>query len=217
MKHKRVFGYFEAVFDTIYLCSACAAGIWLLFNAAEKPRMLAGIMALVLACGDAFHLVPRVITVLTGEEERLCRALGFGKFVASISMTIFYIFLWHIGGMLYSPGSEMTWTAVVYLLAALRIILCLFPQNRWYDRKQPVRWGIYRNIPFFLLGVAVSILFWVYRAGIPELRWIWLAILLSFIFYLPVVVWINKSPKLGMMMFPKTCAYLWIIFMFLAI
>ncbi len=217
MKNKRVFGYFEVVFNTIYLCTICAMGIWLLFNAASKPQLLAGVMALLLAWGDAFHLVPRIVAVLTGAEEELYKVLGFGKLITSISMTIFYIFLWHIGLMLYIAGSGTAQTAGVYALAALRIILCLFPQNRWHEKKQPVRWGIYRNIPFFLLGAVEVIFFWSYRTSITELKWIWLAILLSFMFYLPVVLWINKSPRLGMMMFPKTCAYIWIIFMFLAI
>lgn len=217
MKGKRVFGYFEVVFDIVYLCAVGIMGMWLLFHAESELRVLAGTMALILACGDAFHLVPRVIAVLSGGEERLRRALGFGKLITSITMTVFYIFLWHIGRILCFPGSGPVWTIAVYILAALRILLCFFPQNRWYDKKQPVNWGIYRNIPFFLLGLVEIIFFWSYRAGSPEIEWIWLAVLLSFLFYLPVVLWINKSPKLGMLMFPKTCAYIWIVFMFLAI
>lgn len=37
------------------------------------------------------------------------------------------------------------------------------------------------------------------------------------IFYLPVVIWANKNPKIGMLMFPKTCAYLWLIIMCLGL
>jgi hypothetical protein len=52
-----------------------------------------------------------------------------------------------------------------------------------------------------------------YRSRIPELSGMGIAIALSFVFYLPVVVWSNRYPKVGMLMLPKTCAYLWIVVM----
>ncbi|MEG1292482.1 MAG: hypothetical protein RSD28_09320, partial [Lachnospiraceae bacterium] len=50
-------------------------------------------------------------------------------------------------------------------------------------------------------------------AQLPQLRFMWIAILLSFAFYIPVVLGANKNPKLGMLMLPKTMAYVWIICM----
>ena len=217
MKNKRVFGYFEVIFDLAYLCAVCAIGIWILYHADSTPQILAGTMALILAGGDAFHLIPRINVVLTGKEARFQKALGFGKFITSISMTVFYVLLWHVGRLLCFPEAGMIWTIIVYLLAALRIILCFFPQNKWFERKQPENWGIYRNIPFFLLGVMEIIFFGAYRTGLAAFEWLWLAILLSFLFYLPVVLWVNKSSKLGMLMFPKTLAYIWIVVMFLSV
>ncbi len=46
---------------------------------------------------------------------------------------------------------------------------------------------------------------------------VWLTIVLSFGCYLPVVLWSNRSPGVGMLMLPKTCAYLWILVMCLSI
>ncbi len=213
MGHKRVFGYFEVAFDILYLFSVLIAGVWLLFSGATRLHVLAGAMALILVAGDSFHLVPRIAAVVTGEEEKLNWALGVGKLVASISMTIFYVLLWHIGLLLYLPDGTSAWTVPVYILALLRIALCLFPQNKWFDRDQPVRWSIGRNIPFFLLGAAVAGLFWSFRGNVSGPGAMWLAIVLSFAFYLPVVLWVGRSPKLGMLMFPKTCAYVWIVLM----
>ena len=39
----------------------------------------------------------------------------------------------------------------------------------------------------------------------------WLTILLSFGFYIPVVLWADVNPLIGMLMIPKTCAYVWTI------
>lgn len=98
-------------------------------------------------------------------------------------------------------------------MAALRIILCLFPQNAWTSADAPLSWGIYRNIPFAILGLIVIVLF--YRSAKEhkdrDFRWMWLTIVLSFGFYIPVVLWADTVPAVGMLMIPKTCAYVWTV------
>ena len=42
-------------------------------------------------------------------------------------------------------------------------------------------------------------------------RWMWLTIVLSFGFYIPVVLWADVNPMIGMLMIPKTCAYVWTV------
>lgn len=215
---KRVFGMVEVVFDILYMLIAFVLGMILLMTGVESPeRTLAGIMALVLVGGDAFHLVPRIIVIVKGEEEKYRRALGKGKQITSITMTIFYVILWMIGLEIFSPSNVELWTYTVYLLALVRIILCLLPKNRWEDRYPPVEWGIYRNIPFFIQGMIVAGLYFVHRNSVQGIGLMWLAIILSFAFYLPVVLWSNKNPKVGMLMLPKTCIYLWILFMLLVL
>ncbi len=39
----------------------------------------------------------------------------------------------------------------------------------------------------------------------------WLTILISFGFYLPVVLFADVVPMIGMLMMPKTCAYVWTV------
>lgn len=209
---KRVFGIFEAVFDLIYIAAALALGCFLLLTGAGNPaRSLAGVMALVLVCGDAFHLIPRIRVVLTRDEERWRVALGRGKQIASITMTVFYVLLWQLGLLLFAPAASTLWSYAVWLLAAVRILLCLLPQNRWQATASPVRWGIWRNIPFLLMGALVAGLFFVYGGRVPGFDLMGPAIVLSFVFYLPVVLWVAKNPKIGMLMLPKTCIYLWIL------
>ncbi|WP_066714189.1 hypothetical protein [Clostridium sp. Marseille-P299] len=215
---KRVFGIFEAVFDALYLIAALILGFILISSKLDNDaRILAGIMAIVLACGDAFHLLPRILLIITHKEERLRRSLGIGKQITSITMTVFYLFMWQIGLMIFSPNVGNLWTYLVYFLAAVRILLCLLPQNRWQDRYPPVSWGIWRNIPFFLQGAVVALLFFLQRNITQGFGFMWLAIVLSFGFYLPVVLWSNRNPKIGMLMLPKTCCYLWMLAMCLSL
>lgn len=215
---KGAFGLAEAVFNLLYLAAALTLASLLLFTASGSPlRMPAGVMGLVLAAGDAYHLVPRIMVSLRGGEEELRRALGRGKQVASVTMTLFYLLLWHIGVGLYAPKNFAEWSCLIYALAGIRIVLCLLPQNRWHERHSPLLWGVVRNIPFFLQGALVAGLFFMYRNSYPGFGLMWLAIALSFAFYLPVVLWANKSPKMGMLMLPKTCAYLWTLVIFLSL
>lgn len=215
---KRVFGIFEAVFDILYLGAALLIGVLLIMSGEGNPaRILAGIMALTLAIGDAFHLLPRIMVIRTRQETWLRPALGRGKQITSITMTIYYLLLWQIGLAVFAPDNMEIWTMLIYLLAAVRIVLCLLPQNRWQERFPPLSWGIWRNIPFFLLGAAVAAFFFAQRQAIPALGMVWLAIALSFAFYLPVVLWANTNPKIGMLMLPKTSAYIWMLIICLSL
>ena len=72
---------------------------------------------------------------------------------------------------------------------------------------------VLRNIPFALMGLVVIVLF--YRSAKAEndsaFRWMWLTIVLSFAFYIPVVLWADAYPMIGMLMIPKTIAYVWTV------
>ena len=214
--NRRFFGYAEAVFDSAYLIIALSAGVYILSKGADTLNLLAGGMALILAAGDAFHLVPRVGAVLTGDGFRFQKALGFGKLITSVTMTVFYVLLWHVGLFLFPPLPKV-WTVLFYMLAALRIILCISPQNGWTSQNPPLKWAVLRNIPFALIGIAAAVFFAVNRGVVLPLFWMWLAVALSFAFYLPVVIWAGKHPPIGMLMLPKTCMYLWMLYMLLSI
>lgn len=163
------------------------------------------------------RLFGKAEAVFSGQEEKLRPALGRGKQITSITMTVFYLFLWYVVLSFFGSSLEPFWTYLVYGLALIRMILCLMPQNRWKDRFPPVRWGIYRNVPFFLQGIMVAVFFLINRMYVGELSWIGLAVILSFGCYLPVVLWANVNPKIGMLMLPKTCAYIWMLGMCLSL
>ena len=100
-------------------------------------------------------------------------------------------------------------------LSALRIILCLFPQNGWLENSSDLRWGIIRNVPFVMLGGIVCWLYFRKKDENGTMRWMWLYILLSFLFYIPVAVAAGLLPILGMLMLPKTVCYILMIVSFL--
>ena len=175
---------FETLFDIFYLLTVLSVGIRMIRNSKGSAQFqLFGWMAVVLGAGDSFHLVPRALALCTTGLDSYAFQLGLGKWITSVTMTVFYV------------------------------LLCMMPQNQWLTNKTPLAWGILRNIPFALLGLLVIVLFYhsAKEHSDRAFRWMWLTIVLSFGFYIPVVLWAEVNPLIGMLMIPKTCAYVWTV------
>jgi len=172
-------------------------------------------MAALLGAGDAFHLVPRSFALWTTGLEANAAALGVGKFVTSITMTIFYLILYYIWRDHYRIHGRRGLTLTMWVLALLRAALCLLPQNQWLVYRQPLFYGVLRNIPFAVIGILIILLFAQEnkRTGDGAFRFMPAAVALSFGFYLPVVLFSGVAPAVGMLMIPKTLAYVWIVLM----
>lgn len=204
----------ETLFDTCYLIGVVVLGIIMIVKSqGKKQYRLFGIMAVVLGLGDAFHLIPRAVALCTTGLENYTFALGTGKFITSITMTVFYIILYYIWRIRYQIQGKKGYTISVYALAALRIVLCLVPQNAWTSSDSPLSWGIYRNIPFTVMGILIIVLFYKSSREHKDTAFknMWLTIVISFAFYLPVVLLADKIPMIGMLMIPKTLAYVWTV------
>ena len=206
----------EAVFCIAYLIFDLVAAVIFFANAdGSEALYLLGILTLVLGGGDAFHLVPRVIKAFRGDSPGVEWWSGLGLMVSSITMTVFYVLLFYVWKTIFP---EVSYPAVLPVLiwtsAALRVVLCLFPQNNWFRSDGNLAWGVYRNLPFAVTGLCLVILF--FLSGNTGGYRLWLmsvAIIVSFACYFPVVVLAKKKPMVGMLMMPKTMAYIWMISM----
>lgn len=204
----------ETLFDVVYLTTVIIIGLLMIKGSkGNKQYLLFGIMAVTLGLGDSFHLVPRALALCTTGLENYTVALGIGKFITSLTMTVFYVLLYYVWRLRYKVEGKKGLTITVYVLAILRIILCLMPQNAWTSADAPLSWGIYRNLPFAAMGILVIVLFYqsARRTGDKAFRFMWLTIVLSFAFYIPVVLFADTIPLIGMLMIPKTCAYVWTV------
>lgn len=204
--------YGESFFDIAYLLFAIFSGIEILLRGKNRGKRLMGSAVLILGCGDAFHLVPRVLSYFTDAD--LTAALGAGKLVTSLTMTVFYMILYRLWHVLYRAGENRKLTCAVYALTALRVVLCLMPQNGWLTNDSSVFWGIARNIPFLVIGGINIVLYFQNRRKTGHFRNVWLLIMLSFMFYMPVAVAAGIVPALGMLMLPKTVCYMALIQVF---
>lgn len=206
---------FETAFDVCYLVGVIWAGILLAKRGANPLVKKFGWMAVLLGGGDAFHLVPRAIALWTTGLEANAAALGVGKLITSITMTVFYLILYYIWRERYHIEGRRGLTVTMWLLTVARIALCLLPQNDWLKYDQPLSYGILRNIPFAAMGAIILWIFWqeVRKTGDRVFRFMPLAVLLSFGFYIPVVLFASQVPAIGMLMIPKTLAYVWVVWM----
>jgi hypothetical protein len=204
----------ETLFDIAYLSTVITLGVMMIRRSkGVRQYMLFGIMAVVLGGGDAFHLVPRAMALCTTGLASYAAAVGIGKLVTSITMTAFYILLYYVWRVRYHVSGKNEITVSVWVLSLARVLLCLMPQNAWTSLEAPLSWGIYRNIPFALLGLLIIVLFYQSsRAMNDRPFWnLWLTVVLSFAFYIPVVLFADSVPIVGILMIPKTCAYVWTV------
>ena len=205
---------FETLFDIVYLVTVITLGVkMILGSGGRRQYRLFGAMAVTLGCGDAFHLVPRAIALCTTGLESYTAALGVGKLITSVTMTLFYVLLYYVWRARYEVQGSRGTTRAVWILALARIALCLMPQNAWTSATPPLSWGIWRNIPFAILGALIVVLF--FRSAREKndapFRHLWLTVVLSFACYIPVVLFADAAPAVGMLMIPKTCAYVWTV------
>lgn len=204
----------ETLFDICYLVTVLTVGIRMIRGAKGSRQFeLFGWMAVVLSACDSSHLGSRALVLCTTGLDSFAFQLGLGKWITSLTMTVFYVLLYYVWRERYEVEGQKSLTIAVYALAAIRVTLCMMPQNQWLTDRSPLIWGICRNIPFALLGMLVIVLF--YRSakerGDKAFGWMWLTIVLSFGFYIPVVLWAEAVPMIGMLMIPKTCAYVWTV------
>ena len=210
----------ESVFCAGYLLFAFVAGMrFLSASKGVQPSfaLTCAIMTLLLGVGDAFHLVPRIAINIKGKTDETAaldrRAfwLGLGNLVSSITMTVFYLYLYEAMALLQG-GSEQAHAGLgvvrtlLLVLAVVRIALCLFPQNRWFTGGD-APWGIRRNIPFVAMGIIT-----VFYLVLWYQEWMMAVLVaLSFACYMGVVLYAHERPMMGMLMIPKTICYIVLI------
>ena len=173
-----------------------------------------------LALGDTGHVGFRVWAYALGDLSstvsllaREISLVGVGALATAYTVTLFYalmLMIWHKRyDKPYGWFGGLLWAAAVF-----RLVIMLFPANEWNSVVPPQDWSLLRNVPLVIqgLGVAYLILRDARAAGERPFIWIGVMILVSYAFYLPVILLVQQNPLIGMLMIPKTLAYVAIAF-----
>ncbi|MTI66759.1 MAG: hypothetical protein FH753_09190 [Firmicutes bacterium] len=187
-----------------------------MISAGENNKLLRlfGFMGFILGFGDSFHLIPRIYALLTTGLEANANILGIGKLITSITMTFFYVLMLRIWEIRFDIKRNINIRWITFVLVISRLILTILPQNQWKLYNPPVSWGIYRNIPFTIFGILIVYI--ILKEAIKHndtiFKNIGISIIISFLCYIPVVLFASTYRLVGILMIPKTLAYLWIIY-----
>jgi len=174
-----------------------------------------------LALGDSGHVGFRVWAYALGGLEssllvfsRPVGLVGVGALATAVTVTIFYVLvleLWRVRfNKQYGPFEMLLLAA-----AFVRLVLMAFPVNEWSSVVPPQPWSTIRNLPLIVqgLGVAYLILRAARLANDRTFQWIGVSILVSYACYMPVIFFVQQAPLVGMLMIPKTLAYVAIGFL----
>jgi hypothetical protein len=168
-----------------------------------------------LALGDTGHVGFRVWAYARGGLDSTISVLGrevglvgLGVLSTAITVTLFYVlmlFVWQrrFGKPLGAFGY------ILLVAAAARLVLMAFPQNQWNSSVPPRTWSILRNLPLVFQGLGVAYLFLrdARAADDRTFQLVGYMILVSYGFYIPVILFVQRAPLVGMLMIPKTMAY----------
>jgi hypothetical protein len=161
-----------------------------------------------LALGDTGHVGFRVVAYARGGLEANPTLVGLGALSTAFTVTLFYMLMVDVWRLRYDkPLGAAGW--LLLAAGAVRLVIMLFPQNQWSQLVAPYGWSLLRNAFLMIQGLGVMALIMrdAYRTGDTPFKWIAWMIALSYLFYAPVILWGARVPMLGMLMIPKTCAY----------
>ena len=173
-----------------------------------------------LALGDTGHVGFRVVAYAMNDLEATVSIFGFelglvglGALATAITVTFFYVLVLMIWQERFQKPYGWFGT-LLFAAAAFRLVIMAFPANQWNNLVPPQPWGLLRNIPLMVqgLGVAYLILRDARKSEDTPFIWIGICILISYALYIPVILFVQQIPLIGMLMIPKTMAYVAIAF-----
>lgn len=162
-----------------------------------------------LALGDTGHVGFRAYAYMLGGVERYPVLVGYGAFATAITVTLFYIVFIYIWKYRFNKDFGL-FQYLLIALGVIRIIIIFFPQNNWSSLNPPYLWSIIRNIPLTIQGLSIAFLMYIDAKKVNDIvfKWISIMIFVSYACYIPVILFNNINTMIGLLMIPKTIAYL---------
>lgn len=212
----------ETAFNVLYLVA-----VWILVALMAKRRRDAApedsgmadrflLAFFLLAFGDSFHVGFRVLSQAIGFDSAYIAIggirsslLGLGMLATAYTMTGFYMVLADARRLRSGAKADPAFWIIEGILA-LRLIIMALPGNAWESAVPPFGMGLARNIPLTIAGVLMAVL--IIREGRKSGDTAWKAIgwsmVASYAFYAPVILFAARFPLVGLLMIPKTVAYI---------
>jgi hypothetical protein len=168
-----------------------------------------------LALGDTGHVGFRVLAFALGTSDTTFSffglqlgLVGLGALSTSVTVTLFYMLILMIWHERYKK--PYGWFGYLLFAAAIfRFLIMVLPGNMWNSAVPPQPIALYRN--FFLVVLGLGAAYLILRDSIAAkdraFTWMGAMIVVSYALYIPVILLVQLYPLVGMLMIPKTLAY----------
>lgn len=204
----------EISFNILYLITIWSMVVYMFLHrkhVASESRKIAFLILggfFLLALGDTGHVGFRVVAYALGGLESNSILVGMGALSTAITVGILYMFILEMWRIQFEKPKNV----IYYILMAvgvIRLLIFVFPQNQWGSIVPPFGWSLARNIPLMIqgLGVAILILKDANQTNNKVFKQFSYCIFVSYAFYTPVILFVQIWPMVGMLMIPKTLAY----------
>jgi magnesium-transporting ATPase (P-type) len=206
---------FEIGFNVIYLIfiSTIVTFMIVKMNKVSGERKSTALHVLVgfgcLLIGDIGHVGARLIVFFSENLEENTAILGIGALLEMIGLIFLYIFWTETWRLEFSKAKA--WIYYILIIVGIcGLVIFTFPQNNWLENTTPYLWLVFRNLPWLIQGIGISLLIVVdaKRNGNKTMKRIGFCIFFSFFFYMPVIFAGHIVPMLGMLMIPGTIIYM---------
>jgi hypothetical protein len=217
----------EIIFNITYLVVIWGLVITMFLRRGElsaERRHLADLVTIafaLLALGDTGHVGFRVWAYALGGLEsqvmilgRAISLVGAGALMTAVTVTLFYVVMLEVWRVRFNRRYE-TFEYFLLIAGATRLYMLTLPLNEWWRVVPEQPWSTIRNIPLMIqgLGLAYLILRDSIARGDVTFKWIGVSILVSYACYIPLILFVQQAPLIGMLMIPKTMAYVAIGFL----
>ncbi|MFX1337878.1 MAG: hypothetical protein ACFFDK_04660 [Promethearchaeota archaeon] len=162
-----------------------------------------------LMIGDLGHVGARLVTFFSENFASNYGIFGIGVLFEMIGLILLFIFYTNAWRIHFNKPNDLIFKSLI-VVGIIGLIIFTFPQNQWNTEPISYEWLIIRNIPWLIQGMALATLIIRDARAVkdPILIRIGILILISFLFYIPVILFGSIEPMLGLLMIPGTFIYM---------
>jgi hypothetical protein len=206
--------WIEIVFDLLYLITIWTLVVLMfhrrsnLLPADRKVGILFIWAFFLLALGDTGHVGFRVVAYALGGLESNPLLVGAGALATATTVTFFYMLVAEIWRLRFAKPRGFIWWSLI-AVGVIRLAIMIPGANEWGSVDAPYNWSLARNIPLMIQGIGAALLLLIFGVQSKDKFPIKISamIFVSYLCYIPVILFVQKVPIIGMLMIPKTIAY----------
>ncbi|MDX9916712.1 MAG: hypothetical protein RBT15_01695 [Gudongella sp.] len=125
-------------------------------NVGNKSHVVYGYLAFILAMADSIYFIPRMYSLMNDGIESNLKVMGFGRIGHMIVITLFYMVFTDFVKARFNVRKKLPIEKLMYGLMIFRIVIGIFPQNKWFDLTPDPIFAYIRFIPLVLFVLLLS-------------------------------------------------------------